>query len=179
MSKNQLKQVTGEEKQGQFRTLSNGATYDMEKKKIVAGAVLTSDRAREMVRAREEKRIRLYNIGAQRAVQDTQLIREFGDDAHLVERAMTLQILATSPDAGKAAVMADSELRKAQGYEIPKGLPAGDAGDGVPRDLAAFAADVLAAAVASGALAIPPDAVDGTVIEPDAGDDVGDEEGEG
>jgi hypothetical protein len=79
---------------------------------------ITSDSARDMVRLREEKRRRLYNIGAQRMVQDEALVQEFGEDAHLVERAMTLQQIATTPDAGKAAVMADSALQRAQGYDV-------------------------------------------------------------
>lgn len=70
-----------------------------------------------MIRLREEKRMRLYAVGAQRAVQDVGLKLEFGDDAHLVERAMTLQTIATTPDAGKAAVMADTALQRAQGYD--------------------------------------------------------------
>ena len=80
----------------------------------------TSENARDMVRLREEKRIRLYNEGAKRAVQDLQLIREYGDDAHLVERAMTLQTIASTPDAGKAAVLADTALQRAQGYDTGK-----------------------------------------------------------
>jgi hypothetical protein len=79
---------------------------------------ITSDRAREMIRLREEKRRRLYAIGAQRMVQNQKLIEEFGEDAHLVDRAMTLQQIATTPDAGKAAVMADTALQRAQGYDV-------------------------------------------------------------
>lgn len=119
--------------------------------KIVAGAVIDRDRGREMVRAREEKRIRLYTEGAGRAVQDTQLIREYGKDAHIVERGMTLQQIATTPDAGKAAVMAAQALDVAQGL-IVKGKP--EAADGgitfddaqreLIRDLAAIARRVSA-----------------------------------
>jgi hypothetical protein len=84
--------------------------------------VITSDEARDMVRIREEKRIRLYNIGAQRVVQDARLIKEFGEDAHIVERGMTLQTIASTPDAGKAAVMAADKLDVNQGL-IVKGQP--------------------------------------------------------
>lgn len=86
----------------------------------------TPETARAAVRAREEKRIRLYNAGARRAVQDTQLIREYGEDAHIVERAMTLQQIATTPDAGKAAVLAAQALDVAQGL-ITKGKDSTDA----------------------------------------------------
>lgn len=107
---------------------------------------ITADTARDMVRRREEKRIRLYTEGAGRAVQDTQLIREYGKDAHIVERGMTLQQIATTPDAGKAAVMAAQALDVAQGL-IVKGKPEtadggvtfDDAQRDLIRDLAAIA----------------------------------------
>lgn len=129
-----------------YRTLANGARQDLTTGKIVAGAVIDRDRGREMVRAREEKRIRLYTEGAGRAVQDTQLIREYGKDAHIVERGMTLQQIATTPDAGKAAVMAAQALDVAQGL-IVKGKPEtadggvtfDDAQRDLIRDLAAIA----------------------------------------
>lgn len=118
------------------------------------GGTLTpfnSDSARAAVRAREEKRIRLYTEGAGRAVQDTQLIREYGKDAHIVERGMTLQQIATTPDAGKAAVMAAQALDVAQGL-IVKGKPEtadggvtfDDAQRELIRDLAAIARRVSA-----------------------------------
>lgn len=103
------------------KQLSNGAVYDMDSKRIVSGAVLTSDRARDMVRAREEKRMRLYAEGAGLAVQDTTLIQKYGEDAHIVERARTLQEIASTPDAGKAAVMASAHLDKAQGLVAERG----------------------------------------------------------
>lgn len=134
-----------------YRTLANGARQDLVTGKIVAGAVIDRDRGREMVRAREEKRIRLYTEGAGRAVQDTQLIREYGKDAHIVERGMTLQQIATTPDAGKAAVMAAQALDVAQGL-IVKGKPEtadggvtfDDAQRDLIRDLAAIARRVSA-----------------------------------
>ena len=91
-------------------------------------APITHENAHEFARLREEKRMRLYNEGALRAVQDTNLLKEFGEDAHLVERAMTLQTIATTPDAGKAAVLADTALQRAQGYDIGKQAQAAEAG---------------------------------------------------
>ncbi len=61
--------------------------------------------------------MRLYAEGAGLAVVDHALVKQYGEDAHIVERARTLQEIATTPDAGKAAVMADASLRKAQGLE--------------------------------------------------------------
>lgn len=78
---------------------------------------ITSDTAHDMIAAREAKRRRLYAEGAQLAVQDMRLLEMYGHDAHIVERARTLQEIASTPDAGKAAVMADASLRKAQGLE--------------------------------------------------------------
>lgn len=116
----------------------------------MAQHAITSDTAHDMLRLREEKRRRLYALGAQRAVQDVQLVQEFGEDAHLVERAMTLQQIATTPDAGKAAVMADTALQRAQGYDTK---PASS--DDVPMQIAQGVAaavldlwrDVMSAAI--------------------------------
>ena len=113
--------------------------------------LLWLERSSGVVGAREEKRIRLYAEGAGRAVQDTQLIREYGKDAHIVERGMTLQQIATTPDAGKAAVMAAQALDVAQGL-IVKGKPEtadggvtfDDAQRDLIRDLAAIARRVSA-----------------------------------
>lgn len=102
------------------KTLSNGAVYDLDKKRIVSGAVLSSDTARDMVRAREEKRMRLYAEGAGLATVDQSLLTKYGEDAHIVERARTMQEIATTPDAGKAAVMAAQHLDKAQGLTVDK-----------------------------------------------------------
>ncbi len=95
-----------------------------------AAPPITTERVPDMIAAREAKRRRLYAIGAQRAVQDTRLIEEFGADAHIVERAVTMQTLATTPDAGKVSVMAAAHLDKAQGLigerqQIDAGADAG------------------------------------------------------
>jgi hypothetical protein len=103
-----------------------------------------SETARAAVRAREEKRMRLYNEGARRAVQDVTLIREYGEDAHLVERAMTLQAIASTPDAGKAAVMADAALQRAQGYETPRGTQDDQAAQVITAVANAYTAETMA-----------------------------------
>lgn len=64
--------------------------------------------------------MRLYQEGAQLAVQDVALIQQYGQDAHLVERARTMQEIASTPDAGKAAVLAAQHLDRAQGYDMGK-----------------------------------------------------------
>ena len=84
----------------------------------LAAHAITSANARDMLKLREEKRMRLYAEGAQLAVQNIGLVKQYGTDAHIVERAMTLQQIASTPDAGKAAVMADTALQRAQGYDV-------------------------------------------------------------
>jgi len=97
------------------RVLSNGSIADVATGQIIKGPAMSPDTARDMVRAREAKRIRLYAEGAQLSVADAALIAQYGPDAHIVERGMTLQTIASTPDAGKAAVMAAAHLDKAQG----------------------------------------------------------------
>lgn len=58
------------------------------------------------------------------SVQNKKLIEKYGDDAHIIERAMTLQTIASTPDAGKAAVLADQQLQRAQGYDVKDATPA-------------------------------------------------------
>ena len=80
----------------------------------------TPETSRLAAKAREEKRMRLYAEGAGLAVQDLTLVKKYGEDAHIVERARTLQEIASTPDAGKAAVMASAHLDKAQGLVTDK-----------------------------------------------------------
>lgn len=111
----------------------------------------TPETSRLAAQARAEKRMRLYAEGAGLAVVDHALVKQYGEDAHIVERARTLQEIATTPDAGKAAVMAAQALDVAQGL-IVKGKP--EAADGgitfddaqreLIRDLAAIARRVSA-----------------------------------
>lgn len=139
-----------EEEQQNTRVLKNGAIYDMDKKRIVANPgggtqAITSENYHQYAAARAAKRARLYAEGAQMAVIDPALVLQYGEDAHLVERARTLQTIATTPEAGKAAVLADQSLRKAQGYEDDPTDPAQvvDAVAGLVRELAVFAAQIV------------------------------------
>ncbi len=117
------------------RTLKNGAVVDAKTGKIVAMPALDRDTAREMVRAREEKRIRLYTEGAQMATERADMVRKYGADAHIVERGYTMQKLAATLDAGKAAVMAAQHLDKAQGL-VSDVKQSADAGQMSPLELA-------------------------------------------
>jgi hypothetical protein len=53
------------------KVLSNGAVYDMDKKKIVAGAVLTSDKAKELVKRRMELKQERVLAGAAKVLERT------------------------------------------------------------------------------------------------------------
>lgn len=90
------------------RTLANGAKQDIETGRIVAGAVLTRDKARDMVRARVEKKRKAVAEAANDAVQRGDLRVKYGDTAYIAEIAQAQMQIATTPDAGKAAVMAAS-----------------------------------------------------------------------
>lgn len=102
-------------------------TTNHDSKRVIRGGrggaltPFTPETARAAVQAREAKRMRLYAEGAGLAVQDTTLIQKYGEDAHIVERARTLQEIASTPDAGKAAVMASAHLDKAQGLVAERG----------------------------------------------------------
>ena len=105
---------------------------------------ITPDTAHDMLRARALKRARLATDGALLATVRPDLVLKYGDDAPLVERAMTLQTIATTPEAGKAAVMSAQYLDKLQGYADDP-ADAGqvvDAVAGLVRELAMFAAQM-------------------------------------
>ena len=101
-----------------IRVLKNGALYDDEKKRIVgvrpelatgALTMINSENAAEyQLRAVVNKRLVMMRA-ANREVP-AELVAEYGDYAHVAERAQTLQRIASSPEAGKAAVMAHDAL---------------------------------------------------------------------
>lgn len=51
------------------KVLKNGAVYDLDKKKIVSGAVLTSDKARELVQVRIQKKQDRIMAGAAKVLE--------------------------------------------------------------------------------------------------------------
>ena len=72
-------------------------------------ALITSENAREMQASAVNKKRAVMMAAANREVPP-ELIAEYGSYAHVAERAQTLQRIATSPEAGKAAVMAHDAL---------------------------------------------------------------------
>lgn len=91
---------------------------------------ITPENARQMqARWRAIK----YQVMADAANSEVQpeLLAKYGDMAHVAERAITLQRIATTPEAGKAAVMAHSALTLDTGMAEPRGVetPTGTAND--------------------------------------------------
>ena len=88
-----------------LRTLANGAVYDMERKRIVSGASLTSDSARQLVAKRTERKqaaiIEAANKAAQLdAAQARPEVREIigADDLSFV-RAVAVGRMGAAMDA--------------------------------------------------------------------------------
>ena len=114
------------------KVLSNGAVYDVDKKKIVSGAVLTSDRAREMVQARVEKKRERVMAGAAKFLEATGQW-EAPTDLDVVE-AIAEQVMETAMDTDpknskqiKAAdwIMENMGLSERENTATPQTLPAG------------------------------------------------------
>lgn len=118
MAKKKINTPTNDPLPENIRVGKNGALYDMEKKRFVGVrpdlatgdlTMITSENAAEyQLRAVVNKRLVMMKA-ANREVPP-ELVAEYGDYAHVAERAQTLQRIATSPEAGKAAVMAHDAL---------------------------------------------------------------------
>jgi len=80
----------------------------------------TVENAREMQMKGIVRKRQVMAQAANSEVQDTRLIEKYGPYAHVAERAVTLQRIATTPEAGKAAVMAHAALTRDTGMDEPK-----------------------------------------------------------
>jgi hypothetical protein len=60
-----------EDTEARTKVLKNGAVYDLDKKKIVSGALLTSDKARELVKRRVELKQERIMAGAAKVLERT------------------------------------------------------------------------------------------------------------
>lgn len=89
------------EKPTRYKTLSNGAVYDLEEKRIVSGAIITSDRARELVNIREQKRREIAREAANAAVQRGDFTAKHGEMAFFAEIVSAAQSKATNIDDPK------------------------------------------------------------------------------
>ena len=135
-----------------IRVLKNGAHYDTETKRIVKGPdkpPITAENAREyQLRAIAKKREAVLRAANREVAPE--LIAEFGEYAWAAEGAVNMQRLASSPEAGKAAVMAFEALQRAAG--VGEGKQADDTGGqsqaAVTLSLSADAVRMLASLVA-------------------------------
>lgn len=115
-------QAQNTEEQPKTITMANGAKRDAKTGRIVAGAVLSRADAQRMVRARVEKKRAVIAAAAQAAVQNGELVKAYGNEAWLAEIAQTQQEIATTPDAGKASIMAAEWLVRHSGLGEPSRL---------------------------------------------------------
>jgi hypothetical protein len=94
------------------KVLKNGSVYDLDKGRIVSGATMppiTAQNARELQKMAVAKKREIAAAAANLEVQDVRAL-QFGDYAYVADTAINMQRLATSPEAGKAAVMAATWL---------------------------------------------------------------------
>lgn len=106
---------------------------------------ITHDTAHDMLRLREQKKHEVMARALNREVQP-ELIAEFGEYAWMAEGAINMQRMATSPEAGKAAVMAFESVMEHTGHGKRRpnegnggGSPDVDAVRAVLRDVADMA----------------------------------------
>jgi hypothetical protein len=78
--------------------------------KMGGGLEITPANARQLNRRATEIKRAVIMAAANREVQDETLIRDFGEYAYIAEGAITMQKIATTPEAGKAAIMAYESL---------------------------------------------------------------------
>lgn len=88
------------------RILRNGAVQDVATGRIVAMPELTRAKALDMVRSRVERKRAIVAAAAQDAVSRGDLRGKYGDEAWIAEVTQAQMQIATTPDAGKSAVMA-------------------------------------------------------------------------
>lgn len=130
-----------------YKTLKNGAVYDMEEKRIVSGAVLTSDGARALVQKREESRRAAVRAVANQNPKAAALAAAHGDLAYIAAITESAMVKATNP-ADPKMIEAANWITRVAGDDF--GTDSG--GDssveevrGILRDLAGLARAVLEA----------------------------------
>lgn len=95
-----------------YKTLSNGAIYDLQAKRIVKGASLSSAQAAALANARNERRRAIIKEAANEAVQNGNFKARYGEFAYLAAIAETALIKATTADDPKAIEAARFLLRE-------------------------------------------------------------------
>lgn len=96
-----------------LKTLRNGAIYDMNVKRIVKGASLSSVDAANLRAKRTEKRRQIVREAANQMVQDGQLKATYGDDAFIAAIVQTAMMKATEPEDPKSIEAAKFILQEA------------------------------------------------------------------
>ena len=160
------------------KILSNGAVYDMEKKRIVANPgggkyAITSENASEFHAKRQEKKRAVIAAAAAEAVENDALRRTHGDEAWIAAIAQAQFLKATTPDDPKSTDAARFLLQEA-GLSDARQQPATPAeavGD-ILRELAAVAREIAEATRRDDA-----DIVDGVAATTHSDDDDGDGDG--
>ena len=159
------------------KILSNGAVYDMEKKRIVANPgggkyAITSENASEFHAKRQEKKRAVIAAAAAEAVENDTLRRTHGDEAWIAAIAQAQYLKATTPDDPKSTDAARFLLQEtglSDARQQPA-TPAESVGD-ILRELAAVAREIADATRRDNA-----DIVDGTATT-HSDDDDGDGDG--
>lgn len=135
-----------QERQVNQKVLSNGAIYDLDKKRIVSGAALSSDGARALVQKREESRRAVVRDVANSAAAASDYRGAHGDLAYLAAITNAAMTKATNP-ADPKMIEAANWLQRAAG-DVDEPGSGGDSGveelRGLVRDLAELARAVAA-----------------------------------
>lgn len=130
-----------------YKTLSNGAIYDMEQKRIVSGAALSSDGARALVQKREESRRAAVRSVANQNPKAAALAASHGDLAYIAAITESAMVKATNP-ADPKMIEAANWITRAAGDDISSGS-GGDSSveevRGILKDLSELARAVLEA----------------------------------
>ena len=151
--------VTVQEVKGAVLVRDKGGKFQ---KGTKSPAPITHESAREMQRKGVLAKRAVAASAANRAVEDKSLLDEYGDMAYIAEGAITMQRIATTPEAGKAAVMAWDALIRNTGLD-EKTMQAAEA-----QRPATAVDDALAAlihAITDGYKADAADTVDGDVSD--------------
>jgi hypothetical protein len=126
-------------------TIRNERGYPVPGSKINnTGHEITHENAREYQASAIAKKREVMARAANREVQP-ELIAEFGEYAHVAERAINLQRIATTPEAGKAAVMAHDALVRDTGMSEKIEKQGERSDDNYLRDVLADLADIARA----------------------------------
>lgn len=126
MAVNELKDVTIQE-------TANGVMVRTPDGKLAKGTkpknMITPENAREMQRKGVLAKRAVIAAEANRAVQDPELLDRYGDYAYVADLTRTQMQIATTPEAGKAAVLAANWVVQNTGMDEKAATEAGNVAD--------------------------------------------------